>query len=278
MKTISIPGLVIPLVFLIAATSCKKDDPFKDEYEPNDSRSSAVPVTLGQQYKASIATDDRDWFSFTIDNGGIIDVTSILVSEVTANLDIGMTLYEASGSPIGTIFSDPGMDIGINLATRGGSFYLEIYSYSGSNKGHYSLVIENLGLNDDYEPDDNFAQARLIETFPSGSITGNVIWEASTDEPNGDWEFFKVLVSAGRKVSFQVSPAAQDIKLQYELFGNDQLSLGSPVLGSEGEALSSSFNNPGATDLYFFIKLGGKPNNEMNGNYSISFQESEADR
>ena len=277
MRTISIRILILLGVILIITASCKKDDPFKDDYEPNDSRSSAVTVTLGESYKASIAKDDRDWFLFTVENEGIIDITSIVIAEVTANLDIGLALYSGTGSPIGAIHSDPGMDLGINLATRGGSYYLEIYSHSGENQGHYTLKIENLEVNDDYEPDDNFAQARAVETFPSGAITGNIIWEASDNEPSGDWEFFKVLARAGKKVSFQVGPAAHDINLQYELFGNDQLSIQAPVIGAAGEALSDSFSNPGITDLYFFIKLGGKPNNEMNGNYTISFQESEAD-
>ncbi|HDJ34347.1 MAG TPA: hypothetical protein ENF21_09660 [Bacteroidetes bacterium] len=278
MKNILFPLLPFMALCVVILFSCKKNDPFHDSFEPNDSRHAAGNLALGNPVEAGIGEDDHDWYRVTVDNDDIIDITEIALTDVSANLDAACNLYDADGNHFYGAHADQGMDFAINLASRGGAYYIEIYSYSGRNKGYYTLTVSDTDSNDNYEPDESFGNARQIGSFPSGELTGNIIFEASGDEPEGDWEFFKVTVGAEKKISFHVAPDEEDMILQYELFSSDQLALqDDPVIGQEGEALSGYYNNYETEETWFFVKLGGKPSNRLNGDYTIAFTESGVD-
>ncbi len=85
--------------FLLVPLSCKKDDPFNDDYEPNNSRSKATSIELGSPLDAGIGKDDSDWYRIVVDNDGIIDITEISITDVSANLDVACTIYDSNGNP-----------------------------------------------------------------------------------------------------------------------------------------------------------------------------------
>lgn len=277
MKKILFPLLPAMALCVMTLSFCKKNDPFHDSFEPNNSRHDAVNLALGNPVEAGIGEDDHDWYRVSVDNDDMIDITEIALTGVSANLDAACNLYDAQGVHFHGVHAAQGLDFTINLITKGGIYFIEIYSYSGRNKGYYTLTVTDTDSNDDYEPDESFGDARLINSFPTGELTGNIICAADTSE-FGDWEFFKVMVGAEKKISFHVAPHEEDMILQYELFGSDQLSLqDEPVIGQAGQALSGYYNNYTAEETWFFIKLGGKPSNRLNGDYTISFTESGVD-
>lgn len=279
MKNIWFRLLPFMALCLVTLSSCKKNDPFHDAFEPNDSRLVARKLDLGNPIEAGIGEEDHDWYLVIVDNNDIIDITEIALTDVSANLDAACNLYDVNGNHFYGKHADPGLDFSISMASRGGSYFIEIYSYSDRNEGYYTLTVSDTDSNDDYEPDESFGNARLISSFPSGELTGNIIFEAGVEEPEGDWEFFKVMAGAEKKISFFVSPDEEDMILQYELFGSDQISLqgGEPVVGEEGQALSGYYNNYSTEETWFFLKLGGKPSNRLNGDYTITFTESGVD-
>ncbi|MFP4059475.1 MAG: hypothetical protein ACLFUC_03205, partial [Bacteroidales bacterium] len=57
------------MVFSLVITSCEEDDVFTDEFEENNSISTAYEIEQGEIYNAYIAENDADFFSFTTTNG-----------------------------------------------------------------------------------------------------------------------------------------------------------------------------------------------------------------
>ena len=123
---ISLVILVIP--FLLNLSGCKKDeDPFKDGLEPNNSRSEAFELNLGEQIDASIAKGDHDWFSFSVETNGIIDIAGIAIENLADEMELTAFLYDSLGNQFGSITGNAGIDMNINLSTRTSSYYIEIY-------------------------------------------------------------------------------------------------------------------------------------------------------
>lgn len=63
--------LCLSIALILFLNACEKDDPFKDEYEPNNSLSEAAELTLGTLVNASLSKGDHDFYSFTVDNQGM---------------------------------------------------------------------------------------------------------------------------------------------------------------------------------------------------------------
>ena len=125
-KNISLVILVIP--FLLNLSGCKKDeDPFKDGLEPNNSRSEAFELTLGEQVDASIAKGDHDWFSFSVETNGIFNIAEIAIKNLADEMELTAFLYDSLGNQFGSFTGNAGINMNINLSTRTNSYYIEIY-------------------------------------------------------------------------------------------------------------------------------------------------------
>ncbi|UCG27259.1 MAG: hypothetical protein JSV24_09810, partial [Bacteroidales bacterium] len=257
--------------------SCEDDepDPYKDEYESNNSRTEATEYTMGQILEASIAKGDEDWYSFTPENITYIDIILIDIQNKSTDLEIVATLYDSQGGQIGILEGDPGQDLLISLSTRNGSYYIKISDKSGEIKGDYTLQISNTDANDNNEPDDTFAQAQVISSYPN-TINGTILVDAGPDSPYGDWEYFLVLVKAGKRVDFSADPGANDMELHFKIYNEDQSLADEGKDGTDGETLNFYLNNGTAADVTLYIELGGYIGESYNGDYTISFTETTA--
>jgi len=132
---------------------------------------------------------------------------------------------------------------------------------------------DNGNVNDDYEPDNTFEEAREITSFPTGNLTGTVLTTAANDN-GGDYEFFKVTLKGDKKVLWSVDPEASNTELHFNVYKADKTYLGKTD-GADGETIGNSVNNVGSTDTHFYIKLGAFVGD--NGDYTISFTETDAD-
>ncbi len=133
---------------------------------------------------------------------------------------------------------------------------------------------DNGNVNDDYEPDNTFEEAREITSFPI-ELTGKVLTNAaSPDYTNGDYEFFKVTLKGDKKVLWSVDPEASNTELHFNVYNSIE-SYEGQVDGDDGRTITGSMNNLGSTDTHFYIKLGAFVGD--NGDYTISFTETDAD-
>lgn len=247
-----------------------------DDYEPNETSDNAadlgtLPVSALEG--ALVSPYEKDWYKFTTQNNNVWDIVSIEVTNNNDNLELLAELYDIDLNKEEQVEGSNGANVSITYPTKGGSFYLLLKSLYEGNKGNYTLTIENKNLNDDNEPDDTFADARIIDSYPTGDISGTIVYDAANDN-GGDYEFYKVTVKAGKKVDFTVDPSASDTEMHFRIYDQDQ-DYSDGDGGDDGETLNYYLNNPSDSDAVFYVKLGAYPGD--NGDYTISFTETTAD-
>ena len=271
---ISLVILVIP--FLLNLSGCKKDeDPFEDGLEPNNSRSEAFELTLGEQVDASIAKGDHDWYSFSVVTNGIIDIAGIAIDNLTDEMELTAVLYDSQGNQFGSFTGNAGINMNINLSTKTSSYYIEIYDKNSDHEGKYKLTITLRQAYDSNEPDDTFDDAYIVSSYPSGVITGTILVSASDDNQNGDFEFFVLFIDLNRTVSFTLTPDADDIKMNYKIFKEDHSVVVEETEGTPGQILQASVGRGTGGSMTRYLRVGATLGDTGNGNYTISFTQTD---
>ncbi len=246
-----------------------------DANEPNETSDAAaelgsLPVT--NLAGSLVSKYEQDWYTFTTENDGVWDKVSIDIQNNSEELELLFEVYDSEHNKIDEVGGGNGANVNLTLPTKGGTYYLVVKSRYENNKGDYTLTIENQNLNDDNEPDDTFENAREINSFPSGTLSGTIVVDAEGDN-GGDYEFFKVTLNEDKKVEFTVDPEASNTEMHFNIYGNDQSYLDN-YDGGDGQTINYFVNNTGSS-TYFYIKLGAFVGD--NGNYTISFTETTAE-
>lgn len=253
-----------------------------DDFAPNHTLETAVEdLEFGVSYSGVLVSRyEDDCYKFENPVPGTWNSYTVSLTELSAGLFGAFEIYDSSKSSM-VIFRDTGAttagaDVSYTIITKEDAFYVRISGWDGYvndhvSSGNYTFTVVNNG-NDDYEPDDTFEDAREITSFPSGTISGAVLTSAANNN-GGDYEFFKVTLNEGKKVTFIIDPEAANTEMHFNVYGNDQSYLGQ-LDGEDGQTLEFYVNNTGASTS-FYIKLGAYVGD--NGNYTISFTETDAD-
>ncbi|MBE9509352.1 MAG: hypothetical protein IMY71_00615 [Bacteroidetes bacterium] len=267
--------IILAIPVLLTLSTCEKEDPFKDDLEPNNSRDEAFGLTLGEQVNASIAKGDHDWYSFSVETNGIIDKAGIEIKNLTEEMELTVVLYDSQGNQFGSFTGNAGINMNITLTTRTSSYYIEIYDKNSEQEGKYKITITLLQANDSNEPDDTFKNARIIPSYPSEDITGIVLVNASDADQYGDFEFFILLVNLNKIVNFTLTPTADDIKMNYKIFSEDQSVVVEETEGTPGQILQASVGNGSGGSMSRYLRVGATLGETGNGNYTISFTDTD---
>ncbi|MFP4526886.1 MAG: hypothetical protein ACLFNL_10910, partial [Bacteroidales bacterium] len=236
-KLVVIYGL--PVLFMIFSLhSCDELDdesqPFQaDDYESNDTRDESATIDLSTDIKATIfPEDDVDFYEFQTENTDEWDRIEFDVSDVSEDLEIQITVYDADGEEV---FSDntstPGSSLTSTMETKGGTYYVEVKDRWGDEIGKYTLNVSNLDYNDEYAPNDSQDEAHDLGTLPAEDIQGIIVsgdeedWFKFTTENDGIWDY----------VQFDVTDVADDMEINLAVYN------------SEGEEVfSENTSTPGA--------------------------------
>jgi len=264
--------LCLSIALILFLNACEKDDPFKDEYEPNNSLTESIELTLETQINASISKGDHDFYSFTVDNQEIIENALIELGNFSGNLQLVCSIYDDLGNIRVTYEGGEGTGYAIKWPTTGGTYYLEIYDKSGDEEGDYTIKVTDLNDNDDNEPNDTFSQSKVISSIPA-TITGTIVADADANNTLGDFEFFTILVPGNTTINATATPVGTDMKLNMESFDEMHVSIEN-ITGEEGHVISLPLdNNTSAGEAQFYVKLGGLLGDSYNGDYSITFDD-----
>lgn len=272
-------AMSVCLLMLIAITACSDDtdNPYKDEYEPNNNITSPTDITLGTTYSASISKGDRDFYRFSIDNEGILENLKIELGNFSETLQLESSIYDGLGNKIITYWNDPSYGYIVYYPTIEGTYYIEIGDRNDQAKGDYSLKVTDLNDSDANEPNNTFGTATLIDGYPTGMISANIVTTASAEYPGGDWDYYLVVVNAGKKVDFTVSPQAADLAMHFKIYNESQAEIDPGLTGTPGQSLNFYLNNSGAELITVYVKLGGTLGSSYERDYTISFTETDAD-
>ncbi len=250
-----------------------------DEYAPNHTFATAkASVEFGTAYNGVLVSKhEDDFYRYTNPLPGTWSSYTISLSNVSSSLYGSIARYAADQANLGRTYSNTGgADVSYTLITAEEHFYVRIsgdtgYSIDHSSRGSYTLTVVNNG-NDDNEPDDTLEQAREITTFPR-TLSGTVLINAANNN-GGDYEWFKVNVDTGKKISWSVDPDATNTELHFNVYDSNGDYLGMKD-GDDGQTIGESMNNNTAGDSFFYIELGAYVGDS--GDYTIDFTETTAD-
>ena len=275
MKKIKVALSVVQKMFLFISVlgisvACEVgDDIDEGQYEPNDSEEKATPIGVYDSITGHIGENDVDFFEFDA-NRNYIDFTRINVNNRDNYNEIEARIFNEYMDEISKLIGTRGENLQIKFANTGGKYFIKLKSYN-DKEGNYTLTIDELEANDDFEPDNTLSQAREINTFPVNEINGTILTDQ--DYAQIDYECYKVLVRSGQRVDFDILPNSSQTQLHLITYNTNKEQL-DEISPGVGESITTwYFYNNADSDIYKYLKLDGSvPDN--GGNYRISFSES----
>jgi hypothetical protein len=167
-----------------------------DNFEPNNTRSAAMPINTNRVERAFIGSlGDRDWYYFKADAGTHVQIA---LSNLPADYDI--KLYD---SKLRLLKSSENMgltDESINfMASRQDSFLIAIYGYNGAFDADdcYSLVIKT------NEPTFSVVQKMVVTMDLQQSVSFNRLGQ---EDKNTEGELKVFPNPANEAVALQIAP------------------------------------------------------------------------
>jgi len=249
-----------------------------DSYAPNHSFETAADENLDTDISGTIlsAGYEEDFYKFTNPNPEYWQRFDVNFTNVSEDYLVHFDVYDSDRNILlDTIEgNNEGANVSDSFTTKTDTFYVKVYGhdYYGDTSGDYTLNVSIGNSNDDNEPDDTFETAMYIDLSSLDyNGTGTIVKDAANDN-DGDYEFFKVDLAAGKQITIEVDPEASDMEVHFSVYDESE-ALKHSEDGDNGQTIGYIPYNSGSTDTYFYVKLGGFLGDSANGNYSISFTE-----
>lgn len=259
--------LVLTLTFFGYACEMGSDID-EGQHEPNDSEEKATEIGVYDSIQGYLGENDVDFFEFDTKRN-YIDFTRINIDNRDRYNEIEARIFNEYMDQIAKLIGTQGDDMRIKFANTGGKYFIKIKSYN-DKEGEYSMSVDELDANDDYEPDNDINQGQEIDYYPSNEIVGTILTDEDFEKV--DYECYKVLVKSGQQVDFDILPSSSQVQLHLVMYNSDKDPI-QVVDKGQGEAITTwYFYNTGDADVYMYLELSGSvPDN--GGDYRISFTE-----
>ena len=187
-----------------------------DAYEPDDSYTTATPITVGavaQQHTIAPAGDE-DWVSFSVSAGETYKIRTASGTPAE-DIDVILFLYDSDGTFAFTqsddsSTSDELIEYTVTVDT---TFYARVIGYDSGATGAYSIGV--VRVKDDYEPDDSYGAAKPI------SVNGAV--QERTLFPSDDEDWVSFPVTRGWRYTIETGPGTppEDTETILDLYDSD---------------------------------------------------------
>ncbi|MCA9837418.1 MAG: hypothetical protein KC422_10890 [Trueperaceae bacterium] len=218
--------------------------------EPNNTKATATPLTLGTTQTAYLYPEDKDWYTFSLTEAMIFDYTFKQINPSQPYLSQFFALYNESEE----------VSFGYLIPGR---YYLEIFGEEYT----YSLSTQVTPPTDSaYEPNETFETAREIKTDTAHNFYLG----------NGDHDWFKFNLTSDSNVNILQSGSL----VEYQLYDADKTQLFSSYYSSYQTYLPSGIYylyvlEQSDTDYTINIKTRDvsdayEPNNSQDSAHAIS--------
>lgn len=193
--------------------------PSPDDYEPNDSFSTAtlIPAT-GEHTLAIFPRGEADWFRVDIDDPGELTIEA---TGAPQTLDLAFQVTDADKNVIlnWVAAPRPGGDVtGFVDLARAGTYYIELRdSYNDQGAiGPITLKTRFIRAPDQYEPNDSPGIATDLR--PGGEIAFNML-------PRNDVDWFRVTVEEPGELAIAVDNGPENLDIHFRVMDADQKEL-----------------------------------------------------
>lgn len=115
-----------------------------DSFEPNNTQSTASAIALGSTITTANlhASTDIDFFKFTLSSGSNVNIE---LSNIPSGCDYDLQLLNNSGTVLASSAKGSNKDESISISISSGTYYIKVYSFSGSSNTNYSLKLSPAG-------------------------------------------------------------------------------------------------------------------------------------
>lgn len=179
-----------------------------DSYEPNNTFSAATSISNTATITSANIHDssDVDYYRFTIPSTSSI---SISLSNIPTNCDYDLVLYNSSQTQCASSANGGNSSESISYSAAPGTYYIKVYSYSGSSSSNYRLTI-NASIN---YPPDSYEPNNTIQS-PTNIVTPITLY--GTIHSSTDTDYYRFVVSTVSIVRIDLAniPSACDYDLK----------------------------------------------------------------
>jgi len=218
-----------------------------DKFEPNDNITTAALFPLNKVEECNLLPGDIDFFKIQdLSKENVWDVYEVKLVNKSTDMSPAMSFFDASKTEIEGLetIAGQGKDITKQIFMKSGADnaqYLKIYTLSPlvTIPANYTLEVVKKNLNEASEPNDTYSTAQEITV--SGTYQGTVVKKMGIDlkgdyVEDGDIDFIKVIVPAGKRFGFTVS----GINIKYDRYSPVYYSTGVPeIFGSKNRDTDS---------------------------------------
>jgi hypothetical protein len=232
-----------------------------NEYEPNESISSAKAISSGSSIKAAIGSSgDNDYFSINLPSNGTLDVELTL-----PGIDLDFHVYNSSGTEVGkAVNGSTTAPETLNLPDlSSGTYYIRVFGYSNANSQEcYTLKATTSGGNttnscvNAYEPNESISSAKAIS---SGSSIEAAIGSS------GDNDYFSTYVPSNGTLNVEL--VLSGIDLDFHVYNSSGTEVGKAVNG--GTTAPETLNLPDLSSDTYYIRVFGYSNASSQECYTL---------
>lgn len=122
---------------IVARESVSVSATSESEVEPNDSRATATPISVGTETTAELTAGDADWFAFDASAG---DDLSLRLTRASGDGIAGAILYGSDGSFLDMVYSGSTESVVTETADTSGTYFAEIVDINDGT-GSYTVAV-----------------------------------------------------------------------------------------------------------------------------------------
>ena len=182
-----------------------------DEYEPNDSMSTAKAITVNTPVLATLNINtDEDWFVIDATKTGKLTVT---LKSIPEGCDYDLEVYRDNGIRLSYSYASGNLDEkAVAIINTVGKYYIRVYSHIGSNPEDTYELKAFISIPDSYEINDSIYDARYYGR-PSIKVDSSIN-DATIDNPD-DHDFYVLDIDAESNIGIRLEniPAGNDYNL-----------------------------------------------------------------
>lgn len=210
-------------------------NPCGTAFEPNETQATAALINDGVANSAAITTStDNDYFRIV--TTATSNNTFTLAGP--AGVDYDMTIYNSSGTQIGSGTSSSANETVSLTNQAAGTYYIRIFGYNGANSANCYTITATVttitGCASSYDVSANGSASGAALIPFNTNITGLI-------SPSGDNDYYRFVITTGGTATITLTtlPGDYDIRL-YSSDGTTQLAI-SQNGGTSSESISRTY-------------------------------------